>query len=98
MAEQLKQEFDRFLAFIEKEGVDHAGKMIAIKGDDILGIFDTYAEAANAVYAEHEPGTVLIQQVKESIDALTVVFHSPRFFSSMQEELDGTQIQNCVSN
>lgn len=92
MAKPLEREYDRFLSFIAEEGANHVDKMIAIKGDDILGIYDTYAEAANTVYAEHEPGTVLIQKIKENVDALTVVFHSPRFFSNQQGGADGARI------
>ena len=73
----LKTEYRQFRAYVQKSGKKNAGKVIAIKGDEILGLFDSYGKAAESVYAEHEPGTVLIQEVKESLDALTVTIHTP---------------------
>ena len=77
MSQQLKQEYERFLVFIKESGKKNAGKTVAIKGDEILGVFENYSEAANAVYAEHTPGTVLVQEVRESVEALTAAIHTP---------------------
>ena len=73
----LEREYERFLAFVEESGEDHAGKTVAIKGEEILGVFDSYLEAAEKIYVEHEPGTVLIQEVKRSVDALTARIATP---------------------
>lgn len=77
MSERLEKEYNQFLIFIKESGREHVGKTVAIKGEEILGLYDNYADAADTVYAEHEPGTVLIQEVRESVDALTVTFHTP---------------------
>lgn len=39
------------------------GKFIAIKDEEVLGVFSDYLEAAEAVYPEHEYGTVFMQPV-----------------------------------
>ena len=41
------------------------GKFIAIKDEEVLGVFSDYLEAAEAVYPEHEYGTVFMQPVQQ---------------------------------
>ena len=52
-------------------------KFVAIKGQEVLGIYDDYMQAANAVYVDHEPGTVLMQEISKDPEALAVFLHTP---------------------
>lgn len=75
----LEKEYRYFIEImddlVEKHG---AGKYVAIKGHDILGVYPCYNDAANDIYQEHEIGTVLMQEIEDGIDARTVILHTPR--------------------
>ena len=43
----------------------HKGKYIAIKGEEVLGVFENYGEADRSVYPEHKFGSVYIGLVQE---------------------------------
>lgn len=79
----LEKEYRYFIKIMgdlaEKHG---AGKFVAIKGHDVLGVYASYEEAAKAVYQDHEKGTVLLQRIEESIEAMTVYLHTPRVIAS----------------
>ena len=53
------------------------GNSSAIKASEVLGIFDDYMQAANSVYLDHDPGTVLMQEISKDPEALAVIFHTP---------------------
>ena len=80
----LEMEYRYFLEIMgdlaEKHG---AGNYVAIKGHDVLGVYSSYEAAAEAVYQEHEPGTILLQRIEDSIEAMTVYLHTPRIASSV---------------
>ena len=40
-------------------------KVVAIKGENVLGVFDNFEEAEQAVFSVHDPATVLLQQMFE---------------------------------
>lgn len=79
----LEMEYRYFLEIMHDLAEKHgAGSFVAIKGHDILGVYPSYADAAKSVYQEHEPGTVLLQRIEESIEAMTVHLHTPRIIST----------------
>jgi len=79
----LEKEYRYFLEIMPDLAEKHgAGNYVAIKGHDILGVYASYEDAAKAVYQEHEQGTVLVQRIEESIDAMTVYLHTPRVAAS----------------
>lgn len=69
MKKPLMKEYRYFLSIEQELAREHDGKLIAIKGKEVLGIFDDYRQAANALYAEHEYGTVLIQTINSDPNA-----------------------------
>ena len=79
----LEKEYRYFIEILgdlnEKHG---AGKFVAIQGHDVLGVYDSYEEAAKAVYQDHEKGTVLLQRIEESVEAMTVYLHTPKIATS----------------
>lgn len=69
MSKPPMQEYKYFLSIERELAQEHDGKLVAIKGKEVLGIFDDYRQAANALYADHEYGTVLIQTINSDPDA-----------------------------
>lgn len=79
----LEKEYRYFIGIMHDLAEEHgAGKYVAIKDHDVLGVFSCYEDAARAVYQDHERGTVLLQRIEESIDAMTVHLHTPRIVSA----------------
>ena len=73
---QLKDEFDFYLAhqdsFVEK----YNGKVIVLKNHEVIGVYQSKAEAFAEVAQEHEKGTFLIQGVSEGDREYTAAFRS----------------------
>lgn len=69
MKKPLMKEYKYFLSIERELAQEHDGKLVAIKGKEVLGIFDDYRQAANALYAEHDYGTVLMQTISNDPDA-----------------------------
>lgn len=79
----LEKEYRYFIEIMGDLAKKHgAGKYVAIKGHDILGVYSCYEDAAKSLYQEHEQGTILVQRIEESIDAMTVYLHTPRLVAS----------------
>ena len=78
MSNQLEREYDFYLSIREELAMEHDGKFVAIRNQEVLGVYENYMEAAKAVYVEHERGTVLMQEIRKDVDSLVVTFHSPR--------------------
>jgi len=68
----LESDFEYFLEIWPELVMEHRGKFVAIKNKEVLGIYKDYIEAAKSVYAEHEYGTVLMQNIGVSRDAFTI--------------------------
>ncbi len=77
MMKPLMKEYRYFLSIERELAQENDGKLVAIKGKEVLGIFDDYRQAANALYAEHEYGTVLMQPLSQDPEALAVVISTP---------------------
>jgi len=79
----LEVEYRYFLEILDSLAERHGtGNYVAIKGRDILGVYSCYEDAAKAVYQEHEKGTVLVQRIEDSVEAMTVYLHTPRVLAS----------------
>ncbi len=79
----LEKEYRYFIKIMDDLADKHgAGNYVAIKGHDILGVYPSYEEAARFLYQEHEQGTILLQRIEESIDAMTVHLHTPKAVAS----------------
>ncbi len=73
----LKKEYEHYLEIREELAKTNDGKFVAIKGQEVLGVFDDYLQAANTVYIAHEKGTVLMQEISKDPDSLNVVISTP---------------------
>ncbi len=63
------KDYEYFLEIWPELVREHAGRFVAIKNKEVLGIYADYMEAARAVYAEHEYGTVLMQTISSDPNA-----------------------------
>ncbi len=72
----LDQEFqyylDNQLEFVKK----YLGKYLVIKGNEIIGIYDSDKTAYFETEKIHEPGTFLIQYCDHGENSYTQIFHS----------------------
>ena len=78
MAALLEKEFKHYLKIREELARDNDGKLAAIKGEEVLGIFDDYMQAAETVYIAHEQGTVLMQEISSDPNGHIIIMNSPR--------------------
>ena len=81
MTTPLKKEYKYYLEIREDLAQEYDGKFVAIKGQEVLGVFDDYLQAANAVYIAHEKGTVLMQEIRKDPDSLNVIISTPGIVS-----------------
>jgi len=71
------KDYEYFLDIWAELAREHGGKFVAIKGRQVLGIYADYMEAARAVYAEHERGTVLMQKIGSGPGSTDVHIYTP---------------------
>lgn len=77
MTTPFKKEYEYYLKIREDLAEKNDGKFVAIKGQEVLGVFDDYLQAANTVYIAHEKGTVLMQEISKDLDSLNVTISTP---------------------
>ncbi|HZE60921.1 MAG TPA: DUF5678 domain-containing protein [Burkholderiales bacterium] len=81
MDNPLKKEFAYFLAN-QKEMVEkYNGKVVVIKDEKVIGVFETEAEAVSKTQKDHKLGTFLVQKVEPGTSGYTQTFHSRVAFS-----------------
>lgn len=74
--EPLMEEFEYYLEHQEEMVAKYNGKVIAIKGQEVLGAYESELEALTETRETHELGTFLIQRVSPGPEAYTHTFHS----------------------
>ncbi len=74
--ERLAEEFHFFLEHQEELVEEYRGKVIAIRGREVVGVFDTYLDAIGAMSGTYPLGTFLLQKAEPGLEAHTRVFHS----------------------
>lgn len=73
-ARPLEREFQYFLQH-QKELVEkYQGKVVVIKDDRIIGVYDSALQAVKETTKKHELGTFLVQECKPGAAAYTAVF------------------------
>jgi hypothetical protein len=72
----LDQELDYFKEHQDELVEEHEGEFLVIKGEEVIGVYDTELDAYEEASKDHEPGTFLIQQALPGDDAYTQTFHS----------------------
>ncbi len=74
MSKPLMKEYEFYKEIRGELARDHDGKLVAIKGRQVLGIFEDYRQAANAIYVEHERGSVLMQELGRDWEYFTGIY------------------------
>lgn len=76
MSKALRQEFDYYIAN-QKELVEkYRGRVIVIKGKQVVGVYRNEVEAVTESERKFELGTFLVQKCEPGEDNYTQTFHS----------------------
>lgn len=81
MSSPLQEEFDFYLANQEEMVKKYDGKVIVIKKDEVLGVYDDELSAVTETKKSHKLGTFLIQRVSKGSAAYSHTFHSRVVFA-----------------
>ena len=77
----LKKEFEYFLDH-QMELVDkYDGKFLVIKGQKVIGVYDSELEAVEETSKREKIGTFLVQKCEHGDASFTQTFHSRIYFS-----------------
>lgn len=77
----LDKEFNYYIDNQAKLIKKYDGKYIVIKGFEVIGSYDTEADAYYETQKKHKLGTFLIQLCKQGKDNYTQTFHSRVIFN-----------------
>lgn len=77
MNDELHRAFEFYLANQDDMVEKYDGRVIAIKGDQVLGAYDDELSAINETKKTHKLGTFIVQRVSEGDEEYTVTIHSP---------------------
>ena len=81
MSVSLQREFEFYLANQDEMVKQYDGKVIALKNDEVLGVYDSELSAFTETVKQHERGTFMIQRVSEGNEAYTAIFSTPGVLS-----------------
>ena len=76
MTNPLEAEFQYYLEHQAELAKKYAGKVIAIKGAEVVGVYDDESSAISETQETHELGTFLVQKVGQGPEGHTHVFRS----------------------
>jgi hypothetical protein len=76
MASPLDNEFQYYLAHQGELVAQYNGKVVAIKDQKVIGVFESELAAIDALSKEHPLGTFLVQRVTPGSSGHTQTFHS----------------------
>lgn len=71
-----ERELEFFIANQDRLVKEHGGKTLVLKGQEVVGVYDTALDAYLDASENHEPGTFMIQPCVEGSDAYTVTITS----------------------
>lgn len=77
-----ERELEYFIANQEQLVKTYPGKILAIKDEQILGVYDTNLEAYFEMQKEHALGTFMLQPCTPGPEAYTVTISSLNFFNA----------------
>lgn len=72
----LKKEFKYYLDHKDDLVKEYNGKVVVIKDQKVIGVYDTEIEAIEKTYKDHEVGTFLVQKCEAGDQDHTMYFHS----------------------
>lgn len=76
MSAALKDEFHYYLDHQEELVKKYNGKVLAIKGQEVIGVYNSELEAVTKTRKIHEMGTFLVQRCSPGDKDYTATFHS----------------------
>jgi hypothetical protein len=76
MNSPLKVEFDYYLAHQDELVKQYNGKVLVIKDQKVIGIFDDQVTAVTETQKTHKLGSFLVQKVAPGDSAYSQTFHS----------------------
>jgi hypothetical protein len=81
---RFEHELGFFIAHQEELVRKYNGKVLVIKGDEVIGVYDTPIQAYQEAQKEHELGTFMIQPCRPGPEAYTVVVSSTALLPTQQ--------------
>ena len=75
-ADDLRKEFHYYLEHQDEIVAQYDGKVVAVMGEAVVGVFDSEVEAVREMQKKFELGTFLVQRVSEGNEAYTLTLHS----------------------
>lgn len=72
----LEKEFEYYLQHQSDLVKKYKGKFIVVKGEQVIGSYDSHLEAYNTTVKTEKLGTFLIQHCLPGKDSYTQTFHS----------------------
>jgi hypothetical protein len=76
MIKDLEKEFDYYLQHQKELVRKYNGKILVIKGQTVIGVFDSELEAVQKTSETHELGTFLVQKCEPGKESYTQTYHS----------------------
>jgi hypothetical protein len=81
MTENLQREFEYYLQNQKALAQKYNGKVLVIKGQTVIGVFDSELEAVQQTSENHELGTFLVQKCDATPESYTQSYHSRVVFT-----------------
>jgi hypothetical protein len=78
--DKLEKDLEFFIANQDRLVKEHRGKVLVIKDQQVVGVYNTSLEAYEDAMKKYEPGTFMIQPCREGTDAYTVTITSHELF------------------
>ena len=72
----LKDEFEYFLKHQKEFADKYNGKFIVIKGQNVIGVYDSELKAVEETSKKEKLGTFLVQKCEHGDASFTQTFHS----------------------
>jgi len=82
MSKKLEKEFQYYLEHQTELVAKYNGRVVVIKGDTVLGVYDDEVQAVIETSKHHARGTFLVQRCTPGQEAYTVKYHSRIVFSA----------------
>ena len=76
MVDSLEKEFQYYIDHQDELVGKYRGKVIVIKDEMVIGVYDSDIEAIEKSSEKHEIGTFLVQKCEPGPDSYTQTFHS----------------------
>ena len=73
---KLEKEYNYFLSTLAELKHEHDGKFVVIKGNSVLGYYDSMNAAIQGTTKTHEIGTFLVKRIEDQNDNTVMRFHS----------------------